>query len=176
MFILIYLTVAGQGQPNKQKTKLDRVPNLQQLLKADTINNSIIEIDNFLGELCEYGDKLERLSEPQKMFYINQNLEREVNNGGFNQYFLNSSGDYAHETLQSLKLIGAVKTAEILRQAISKFPQGKVPKSRETRQEVIDKIDPSTEIWEQLDQEFFRYQENLNELNIAYIKKHLNEF
>ena len=34
-------------------------------------------------------------------------LETEVNNGGFDQYFFNTSGDYATDTVESLRRIGS---------------------------------------------------------------------
>ena len=91
---------------------MTKTPNLENILSSDDTNGSIIDLDNIIGELCEYGDDYEKLTEPQLLFYLNQNLEREVNNGGFNQYFSNSSGDNAHETLLSLKAIGAEKNAD----------------------------------------------------------------
>ena len=45
-------------------------------------------------------------------------LESEINNGGFNQYFFNSSGQNCFETLRALKRSGKNKTAEILETAI----------------------------------------------------------
>ena len=61
-------------------------PDIEKLLAYDNINKSIIELDTFICELCAWGDNLEKLTEQQKIFFYNQNLEREVNNGGFNQY------------------------------------------------------------------------------------------
>ena len=72
---------------------------LEKLLSSDDINNSIIELDNFIGELCSYVDNMNKLTEEQKQFYYNQCLEREVNNGGFHQYFFNSSGNFAQFNL-----------------------------------------------------------------------------
>lgn len=108
----------------------DKKPDIDTLLSSPDINNAIIEIDNYVCRLCSWGDTLDRLTEPQKSFYFNQNLEREINNGGFNQYFYNSSGDFAHETIASLRTIGANKTADILQQAIDQFPNSAVPKDR----------------------------------------------
>jgi hypothetical protein len=42
--------------------------------------------------------------------YCIHRLEAEVNNGGFHQFFLNSSGEYVRETLQALAEIEAVAT------------------------------------------------------------------
>lgn len=51
-------------------------------------------MDDWLGEKCEYGEKIEKLSEAEKVFYLNQILEREVNNGGLSQFFYNASGNF----------------------------------------------------------------------------------
>ncbi|MBN1215668.1 MAG: DUF4375 domain-containing protein [Candidatus Lokiarchaeota archaeon] len=39
------------------------------------------------------------LSLPEKNIIFIEKLEREVNNGGFNQFFFNSAGDYSHDIL-----------------------------------------------------------------------------
>jgi len=152
-------------------------PDIDTLLSSPDSNNAIIEIDNYVCKLCSWGDTLDRLTEPQKNFYFNQNLEREINNGGFNQYFYNSSGDFAHETITSLRTIGANKTADILQQAIDQFPKSTAPKDRTKRQEILEKIeDTADEVWEQLDQAFYKYEDHLYDLNIEYIKQNRSSF
>ncbi len=152
---------------------MTKISNLDGLLNADNINASIIELDNFIGDVCNYGDEMDKLTEPQKLFYLNQNLEREVNNGGFNQYFVNSIGDFAQETIWSLKGIGADKTAAILQKAIDQFPGKTVPKDRDERIKIIEQIEEAAnEVWQELDQMFFKYEDDLNKLNIEYVKKH----
>jgi hypothetical protein len=156
-----------------EKNKFD----IEKLLLSDDINNSIIEVDNYIGELCAYGDKMDKLTEPQKQFYLNQCLEREINNGGFNQYFFNSSGDFAHQTVNSLLTIGANKTANILQKAIDQFPDKNVPQDRTIRQEILEQIEEAANpIWEELDQKFFAYEDDLNLLNIAFIRQHKEKF
>ncbi len=151
--------------------------NLDKLLVSDNLNNSIIEIDNYVEELCEYGERLEKLTEAQKTFYYNQCLEREVNNGGFNQYFYNSSGDYSHETIEALKAIGANRTSSILQKAISQFPNKLAPKDRDERIALLQQIENfANEKWDELDKEFYKYEDNLNELNIEFIKRNKNDF
>ena len=150
---------------------------IEKLLVSEDINGSIIELDNFLGELCSYGNDLDKLTEQQKNFYFNQNLEREINNGGFNQFFFNSAGDFAHETVNSLAVVGANKTAEILKKAIAQFPDHKVPSDRNNRQEILSQIEEDAkDIWEELDQKFFIYEDNLNDLNLEYVRKNKDKF
>ncbi len=64
-------------------------------------------------------------SSPQKVFSAIWNLESEVNNGGFSQYFLNSSAESAPVVVQALETIGAAATAMICGRAIAAaFPGG----------------------------------------------------
>lgn len=152
-------------------------PDIEALLLLPNADAAIIEIDNYVCELGSWGDTLEQLTEPQKNFYFNQNLEREINNGGFDQFFSNSSGDYAHETLTSLKLIGANKTVDILQKAIDQFPNSTVSKDRDKRQNFLEQMEEkANEVWEQLDQAFYKYDDNLNDLNIEFIKQNKNSF
>ena len=165
------------GSDNSDKKSSDQNLDIERLLSATDKNKSIIEIDNFICKLCVWGDELDRLTEPQKNFYFNQELEREVNNGGFNQYFSNSSGEFAHKTILSLKLIGADKTADILQNAIDQFPDKSVPKDRDERQEILEKIqENANEIWDKLDQKFFAYEDDLNSLIIEYVRQNKDKF
>ena len=156
---------------------MNKIDNIDKLLNADDKNDSIIKLDNYICELCAWGENIDGLSDPQRTFYFNQNLEREINNGGFNQYFVNSSGQFAHETLLSLKAIGANKTADILQSAIDQFPDKNVPKDSDTRQECVEQIeDTANEIWDELDQKFYEYQDDLESFNLDFVKKYKDDF
>lgn len=155
-----------------------RFPNLEALIDSPDTNNLVIELDNFIGDLCAYGDEIDTLTPSQRYFYLNQSLEREVNNGGFDQYFLNSSGDNAHDTLDSLKAIGASRTVALLQRAIDVFPDSKVPKDREERGNILqNQLPPSArEQWNELDEAFFAYEDDLNSLNLAFVRANIGEF
>ena len=156
---------------------MTKISNLDELLKSEDTDRSIIELDDFISELCDYGDDFSKLTDHQKLFYLNQNLEREINNGGFNQFFCNSSGDNTHETILSLKAIGAGKTADILQKAIDQCPNKTVPKDRDERTEIVEEIEELADrVWNDLDKMFYEYEENLNDLNIEYVKKYKDFF
>ena len=63
-------------------------------------------------------------------------LEGEINNGGFHQFFYNSTGDETFAMIRALKKIGALKTADIVARAAAKFPRGMPPKERVKRQDL----------------------------------------
>ncbi len=150
---------------------------LESLLNSKDINSSIIEFDNLIGDRCSYGDDIDELIASQKTFYLNQNIEREINNGGFKQYFINSSGDFAQETVESLEKIGATKTAAILTKAIEQFPNKFVPKDYNKRMELVEQVEENANVkWEELDNLFYNYEDDLNQLNIEFIKRNKEDF
>ena len=161
------------GSSNQGDKKL----NINKLINSDDINGSIIKIDDYISNLCEFGDNLDPLSDPQKIFYYVQSCEREINNGGFKQFYYNSSGAFAHETTYSLKIIGAYRTANIVMTANDQFPGRVVPKDRSERQKILEQIpDTSNEVWKELDQRFLAYEEDLNAFNLEFVRKNKKFF
>ncbi len=64
-------------------------------------------------------------------------FEAEVNNGGFSQFFLNSAGDHAEDTLAALRKVGAKKAAGFLAEAMALFPGGAPPRERAARERLV---------------------------------------
>lgn len=46
-------------------------------------------------------------------------FHNQIFNGGFHQYFVNGYGQFAKETIEALKTIGALKKADLLEEALS---------------------------------------------------------
>jgi Domain of unknown function (DUF4375) len=57
------------------------------------------------------------LSEAEKLYYSVALLRNEINNGGFHQYFFNSSGNYYSYIEAGLQLLGVTQTLTLLREA-----------------------------------------------------------
>ena len=72
-----------------------------------------------------------QLTVPEQVFVAVWTLESDVNNGGFDQYYLNSSGDYAWFAPAALRAIGAEQTAAIAERANAAFgPRRTAARSR----------------------------------------------
>jgi hypothetical protein len=98
-------------------------------------------------------------------------LEAEVNNGGFDRYYLNSAGDLALATVTALKSIGAARAARILEAANAAFPDSLPPGDRVKRQDALDEhVDRSH--FEALDAEFYTYPDDLLSLLASYLRRH----
>jgi hypothetical protein len=106
--------------------------------------------------------------EPGEAQRLIDELEAEVNNGGFDQFFFNSAGDEAAAIIQALEAVGASRTAGIVRRACERFPGGMPPADRFARQDVLETVSPDSEAFEQEDAEFLAYEEDLAGLVAAY--------
>lgn len=114
----------------------------------------------------------DQLSFPERVFVLIWELESEVNNGGFHQYFLNSTGARAPHIVEALKAVGAVQTAALVQEAIAQV--GSIPWSDATARKAIMNALSSDVIEKlnKLDQSFYAYPNDLTELLYRYVDKH----
>lgn len=94
-------------------------------------------------------------------------LRGEVRNGGFEQYFTNSSGDDVHEVLAALDRIGADITARIVRRACAKFPTGHPARDADERRDQLDQL-YRRGMFAVEDRDFYRRDDDLDALVRAY--------
>ena len=80
---------------------------------------------------------IERLSPAAQVLYHTGVFCGEMVNGGISQFFSNTSGNRAHETLAALRTIGAVLCAELLEKALTLFPDGIAPVDRWPRVDLL---------------------------------------
>ena len=114
---------------------------------------------------------------PQKVFSSVWEVESEVNNGGFSQYFCNYSAETASFVVEALKTIGAPETAEICRRANEcAFPNGLPTTVEATRSLATDFSEATLEQLDTLDAEFYSYPHDLSELLYSYVSRHPQEF
>jgi hypothetical protein len=113
-----------------------------------------------------------KLSDTEKLIYCIWWLEGEINNGGFHQFFWNSAGDYTGDTIKYLLAIDAKYTAELLRKASQIAFGGEVPADRNKRQEALEiDEDDKIEKLNVLDDDFYKYQDDITRLVNKYLTK-----
>ena len=145
----------------------------QDSAKMDA-DNFVADMCSLVCEKCEYGDAVEKLNEHERVFFITQTLEQEVNNGGFAQFFYNSSGDFSNELVDAFTKIGALKTAEICKKALTVFGSN-VPTDKQEREELLDSLE-CDDVLNKCDDAFYDYEDDLESLNRAYITKYRDFF
>ena len=161
-------------------TSMFETKSIDEIWKIEEKENFVVEMDKYIAEKCEYGDSMETLNAEQRILYITQALEMEVNNGGFAQFFFNPDGCFGNEIVSSFEKIGAMKTAEICKKAISIYGDN-VPTDRDKREEILTPDDEKEEerieaILNECDDAFFEYEDDLDELNYQFIINHKESF
>jgi len=134
------------------------------------------ELSEVLNARVE-SDGFESLTVPEQAFVAIWVLEADVNNGGFDQYFFNSAGDYARLVPMALRAIGAAQAAAIVDTANAVFGPAGPPPGRDERQRALDALgDDRARLFELVDQRFVAYPDDLQGLLEAYVEAHASEF
>jgi PIN domain nuclease of toxin-antitoxin system len=116
-------------------------------------------------------------SDEQQVFSAIWELESQVNNGGFEQYFSSESCETADFAPTALRRIGAHQCAEIVAKALRVVSHEPLPKDPATRSDLIASLGESQrEELESLDSEFFSYPDDLTGLLFEFVRAHPNVF
>ena len=190
LVVIAVLIVGFVANKFKQKTdasvdvEIDQsifeTKSIDEIWKIEKKENFVVEMAKYIAEKCEYGDNMETLNDEQRVIYITQALEMEVNNGGFAQFFFNSDGCFGNELVFSFEKIGAMKTAELCKKAISIYGD-EVPTDRDERENILTPDDEKEEerieeILSECDDAFFEYEDDLVELNYQFIINNKESF
>ncbi len=114
------------------------------------------------------------LSPAERAIHFYGELEGEVNNGGFHQYFSNSSGNCALQTLAALRTIDAQELAALFERALAVFPSSRPAEDRRTRNEQMSRIPNEFEAWSTHDEAFYKMTGN-DARAATYLRAHLAE-
>ena len=153
---------------------------IEDIWKIEEQENFVYQMWLYILDNCdEFGD-LHNLNAEQRVFYVVQDLQNEVNNGGFAQYFYNDSGDFANEAVSAFESIGAYELANVCKKAIGIYGD-KVPTDRDERENVLISDDEKEEerieeILKECDDTFFEYEDNLVELIYQFIINNKESF
>ena len=123
------------------------------------------------------GQILRQATRGERALYALWTVDGEVNNGGFEQFFVNTSGALTQEAIRGAREIGARRHERILRAAVAPFQRG-VPKDRAARQRALDEIPDATKesTFGTLDDEWYAADRELERRLIAYVRTHPREF
>jgi hypothetical protein len=125
---------------------------------------------------------LENFSEPERRYFAATLLKGEVYNGGFDQFFSNSSGDYYCTAVDALEEIGALASLNLVREASNLiFGKRGPPVDRAERWQIMGgKTGRLAELLkryrrasrlERLDKQFWEDPDQLEDRLIAYAEQ-----
>ncbi len=118
----------------------------------------------------------DQLSFPERVFGLIWELESEVNNGGFYQYFWNSSEALAPDSVEALEAIGADATAALARRALSLAGQAILWRDDTVRRAGMDRLSvEAKDKLSELDQAYYACPDDLTLLLYRYVSIHKGE-
>ena len=115
------------------------------------------------------------LSDAEKKYFAVQLLAREVYNGGFEQYFHNSSGSYYCDAEIGLEKMGATQSLPLLRRVKHLiFGIAPVPSETGQRREILRRqpFDFYRDLLDELDHLFCKDPDGLDDRTEAFAKQH----
>jgi hypothetical protein len=145
--------------------------------------SKLIDKNEALIKLAD-SDKVQRWREPfeiqslpQKVLSTIWSLQDEVFNGGFAQYFVNSSSETASFAVTAFETIGALTAANICSRAIqAAFPEGLPDTPEAIRKSVEGHYEELARKLEPWTQEFFSCHDDVTDRLYQFVKKYPNEF
>ena len=162
-FVLGGLVGCGTGETHMQR------------LLSDTEAIDVYDVGEAVYARCE-SVGFDELTEPEQVLLAVLELEAEVNNGGFEQYYLNSAGEHAIFAPQALNTIGAVDFAELMTQANTAFASGTPSADRETRWNSVKALSASQrQALSALDDVWYDLGSPQDQL-LSYIEQHRPDF
>ena len=127
-------------------------------------------------KVSKYG--IDCLSNEEKFFLATYELDNEINNGGYLQYFNNSSGNLAFLVIEALQSIGSRKFLNITKKAIDIY--GELPsKIQNERMNAIARITNNYEdnAWDKCDACYYEIEdENIANLLLDYADLNKDKF
>jgi hypothetical protein len=130
-------------------------------------------MDTLPSDYSDWPEGLMRARKGLRALYANIEMEGEVSNGGFSQYFFNSSGANAYLALESLSYFDMPEIREIFERVIDLEKKKGTPCSffqdsaaRSCEYDVTRDYADFTE----LDDEFFRHNDEMHAIRLARIR------
>ena len=112
---------------------------------------------------------LAALSDPEREVLAIEALEREVNNGGYRQFFLNSSNAHAGRVADALRRIGCAVTASITERAIAALPTGMVLTPEELTATMAQQDQARDAVLDECDQAYYASGEDIAQRLLEYL-------
>jgi len=122
---------------------------------------------------------LKGMTTGQQAIYSTWEVEAEVNNGGFNQFYFNSSKQFSDMAVLGFEIIQAHQFADLMREANKTYVKNKdwLERFDDGTVESFSKSYESNPL-NPLDEKFYQFYqtEDLKALKVRYIRMHIEEF
>ena len=150
-------------------------------MSDDNLENAVMSWiwNKFNKEWSDQYEIVQSLPKPCQDVYSCRTVFDEINNGGFNQLFFNSTGQFAVMAQRGFLALGAGKLSDIMKESVEIFNANKTVLEKYNDGKMESFIDSySEELFDALDSKFYSECETceLDKLIIRYIKENADCF
>ncbi len=117
---------------SEEQPRIRTIGEIIGLGKQDTPEGKVFRL--YLDLDIRTDEQLRALPAQDRYVWFIYRFDQEVQNGGIDQFFWNSTGDYLAECLEALQSIGAVQTHQLVKELCNLFPDRTPAVEQETRQ------------------------------------------
>ena len=133
-------------------------------------------LSTHLGELSANGEALNYLNKTEKVIFYIDEMEMEVNSGGFEGY-LYYHGHHFGGLCKALETVNAVQMRDLMDTIQKKFPRGKVPKSLTAIQNAMDTLEDRGIDFEAEDEQYYdTLEKDLPDLLLRFVLDNQEHF
>jgi hypothetical protein len=158
----------GRREPIEQARALDRQ-------RRELHDDPAARFWRTLVHRVHHGDGVAGLTEPERLYFAGCLLNGEVHNGGFSQFFTNSSGAHYGDAVRFLALVGSRGPLALLEEARTLlFPSSEVPTDTAARRLIV-RVSETPEVasrLDELDAAFWADSENCVRQLATFAKEH----
>ena len=137
-------------------------------------------LENFRDRILERqedGDADGVLTPEQRRYIAVSDLDGEIGNGGFSQYFMNSSGNEWPDAIAGFAELGMPKRLAIVKEAIAVFGGNEPSTNREQRQQQLSRIYRKNEvIFSEMENRYYACTESIDACAARYVLAHPDAF
>jgi hypothetical protein len=171
--LVALVLVAACGQKPEVASRNVNPPNLAAIAD-DEVQFAILDYVHATmdGHYDQEAEFIATMPSGVRALYVISGVEDEVNNGGFNQYYWNSTGKFADQAVAAFEYFSAHQHAQLMQEAnrIHAAEQAEIEKFKE--QGTLQAFSDSYKVSKlgPLDERFYKLDENLSALVVAKIR------
>lgn len=167
----------GKPSPEEQARWRElRTPSEHEGVRTEELVRSRSLITEMRSRLLDelYTTGFGSMTRAEQNLHLVLELESEVGNGGFDQYFFNTSGNCAARTRTAIAEIGLSELQPLYERALAPFPNATPAEDRGERWQQMENMSEGARDWDAIDRGF--YQIRTAETLTQYVRDNLSDF
>jgi hypothetical protein len=176
-FALSCNNVATESRKGQKETLLPKISRIEfDTLKDWNLGWRLLEPVRVATNESDEEQLLSKLSEGQRSLYVFLDLNSQVTNGGFIQYYWNDYGKFVSELENGLTLIGDTTILKLVRRSEVEYRNNRSFFDRQKQKDDWEPLYDRLKSFDSLDNSYYKHQQGAMVLFEKYIRQHPEQF